>query len=516
MIRDPFRGLVWKQRWRGRLERSRRWLLDPAGSGRPARHSGPPHLLLMGVDTLRYDHLGLAGYRRATSPHLDALAALGTCFDDVMAPAPWTLPSFSSALTGLTPSLHGALLDGTVRNMSTQPPHRLPEDVTTLAQHLATLGYRTAAIYSNQFFGFGLAESFQEHAYHNLPADDLVALILDWLRRNGDRPCFVFTLFNDPHEPTTPPPDLLGRFWQPAGDGLDAPFAGLAWWGEDQRGRGPAHLGRARPPLSDVQRSLLRAKLAVYDAAVATVDRALGRLWRQLERWNLQERTLVSVFADHGEEFLDHLEESLHWRHDPRPWHGIGHGHTHFQELLHVPWLAVGPGVPAGVRHRAPVSLCDLAPTLVDWLGVAPLPLPQQQVDGLVGRSLTREAAALPRAAAAARPEPALGTATAVGPERTLLSEAIAFGPDLVAVRRGRWKLVAQRGGKPLGLFDLDTDPGEKTDRAAAEPVVAASLLEHLALWREAAAVQTRGAGGSWRDLSDEVRQRLRDLGYGE
>ncbi len=245
----------------------------------------------------------------------------GTVLRDVMAAAPWTLPSFASALTGLSPCLHGAVLPGDVRNMDTQPPRRLDPGAVTLARHLGGRGYRTAAFYANQFFAFGLAESFGEHAYVNLPAADVLAVALDWIRRHADRPFFCFVLLNDPHEPTTPAAADLAAFLPGAlADGVPPPgpddLRALASWGDrTQPGR---HLGLARWPLSDVTRQQRRLKLAVYDATIRGVDRAIGAAADRLARWGLDRNTITTVFSDHGEEFLDHAAEAHSWSHDPR------------------------------------------------------------------------------------------------------------------------------------------------------------------------------------------------------
>ena len=501
--KDPFASLnkavAPRNRWKSWGNRLTEKLL-------PARiapdRDGPPNLLVLGVDTLRADHLGLAGYRHPTSDNLDRLAARGTVFQDVTAPAPWTLPSFSSALTGVMPGMHGAYLSGQTRNMDSQPPRRLNPDTVTLAGHLRSQGYRTAAFYSNQFFAFGLAESFDEHSYHNVPAPELLDLARGWIRRHADRPFFCFVLLNDPHEPTTPPMQDLQPFaprLQAAGAhcGADA-LRAYARWGD------ATHTSLVQnTDLQDPAVARARAtKLALYDAAIHLVDRQIGRLQRQLEDWGLDRNTVVTVFSDHGEEFLDHEAFSRRWNHDPRGIHGIGHGHSMFQELLHVPWLAWGPGVPQGVRSREPVSLCDFAPTVCDWLQVDPLPLPvaSGELDqALVGRSQVKSHS-FPEAG-----------------DRLLLSEALAYGPDLVALRRGRWKLVAHRDGRVLALFDLLGGPEELTDVAAANPEIVENLLADLAAWRNSGkGAAAAGDEGAWDDMEDTVRQRLKDLGYSE
>jgi len=506
MSMDPFLSLTWRKRLASGLEQ---WFCRCRRPLTPSRlrrtSSGPPNLVVTAVDTLRWDHLGLAGYSHPTSPFLDRLAADGIVFRDVTAPAPWTLPSFCSSLTGLTPGLHQATLPGAMRNMDRQPPQRLPESTLTLARHLRGEGYRTAAFYANQFFAFGLAESFDYHRYANLPADDLTFLALEWIRRHADQPFFCFLLYNDPHEPTLPPP----RAWEPfraelATRGL-APTAGqlraLARWGD--RATGCPNLGRLQPPLSADDESWLALKLALYDGAIAFVDETVGALREQLARWDLTDSTVFTLFSDHGEEFLDHAVEAYRWDHDPRDLRGIGHGHSLFQELLHVPWLATGPGVPSGAEVTTPVSLCDIAPTLTDWLGVTPLPLPTPAFAPLVGRSLAGSSA----------------TTSNNAPDRLLLAEAIAYGPDLVAVREGNWKLTATREGEPLALYDLGADPREQVDRREDEPAVVTKLSAYLATWRDATqalAGEDEGTGGGWQDVSETVRRRLRDLGYAD
>lgn len=497
-MRDPFGPLTRKQRLSGLRHGVQRAMQRPWRPSRLVRRQeGPPNLVLVGVDTLRHDHA-----TPELMPNLLVHGTLGVGFADTTAPAPWTLPSFASALTGLMPTLHGARLAGEPRNMDRQPPDRLHPGVTTLATHLASQGYATCAIYANQFFAFGLAESFGEHRYLNLAADAMFDAALEWIRRHADRPFCCFVLLNDPHEPTTPHPVLL----EPELARLDtappttAELRALASWGDPSEPG--SHLGFCGWPLPAAGKRARRLKLAIYRATVHQVDLALGRFLGRLDAWNLSEHTLCSVFSDHGEEFCDHAAEAHGWDHDPRRVRGIGHGHTQFQELLHVPWFAWGAGVPRRGALTTPTSLLDLAPTLVDWLGVEPLPLPDMPLPALVGRSHAVEDAA-----------------TTGDGDRLLLAEALAYGPDVVAVRRGYWKLIAHRDGRPLGLYDLQDDPRERDDRQQTEPEVLSGLRQDLATWRQAdttTTTQAQGGGKGWDSLDDEVRQRLKDLGYGE
>jgi arylsulfatase A-like enzyme len=500
---DPFSCLNRKPRWQGRALRWRRQLARPFRPSRiDSERQGPPHLFLVGIDTLRADHLGCYGCSRPLSPQLDRLAGRGTLFRDVTAPAPWTLPSFSSALTGVMPGVHGGYLSGEIRNMDSQPPGKLKDGTTTLATHLAAQGYRTAAFYSNQFFAFGLAESFQEYHYHNLPAGDLLEMATDWMARHADEPVFCFVLLNDPHEPTTPPREDLAPFLpelQAVGAPTDpASLARYARWGEHPG----LHLGRTEGLGQGEITRALAIKRAIYDATIHYVDRSLANVVDWLEQTGLARQTLCSVFADHGEEFLDHVEFSRRWNHDPRGIHGIGHGHTMFQELLHVPWFSWGAGVPAGTESREPVSLCDLPFTLCDWMGLPPLPVDLRD-EGFASYLRGRSQA-----------HPQLDEQEK---DRTILAEAMAYGPDLVTVRRGRWKLMAHRHGQPLALFDLLGSPEEAADLAMANPEVVAELVQVVEAWRDSGhGAGGDPSGGSWDDMEDTVRQRLKDLGYSE
>src|SRR5262249_13704034 len=163
------------------------------------------------------------------------------------------------------------------------------------------------------------------------------------------------------------------------------------------------------------------------------VDDLVAELVERLHARGLADSTLLVVTADHGEEFWDHaLAQQASG--DPRGIWGIGHGHTMYQELLRVPLVLVGPGVPPGRAVDCPASIAAVLPTALARLGVAsPTPLD--------GRDLS----------------PALGASAPGCAERLLVSDSPAWGKDSAAVRAGRWKLV-WREGDPLALFDLRTD----------------------------------------------------------
>ncbi len=433
------------------------------GGARPAADSA----LLVVVDTLRADHLGLYGYARRTSPALDAWAAGAAVFERAYSVSPWTLPAFGTLFTGRLPSHHMA---GTFpRQPNGAAPgkkefQRLSDAVPTLAQLLAGQGLATGAILCNAFLHprFGLDRGFD--TYDFIPcgprdirrADAAVDAALGWLGEHGERPFFLVLHLFDPHVVYEPPEGFRGLFarWLEERDDRVSDL-------KEIRGR----LRRGEP----LDREFLAA---AYDEEIAFVDQQLGRLFRSLDERGLGDRLLVVVTSDHGEEFFDHG--------------GFEHGHTIYDELLRVPLLLGGPGVRRG-RHGSPVGLADLFPTLLEGLGYAP-------PAGLAGTSLW----------------PLLGGAGGPDAEpRLLVAERTLYGPERRAAVRWPLKLAQDVRRGQLTLHDLAVDPGERRDLAAERPDQAAALLAEL----EAAL-----AGGPGRseaaELDDATVESLRALGY--
>jgi arylsulfatase A-like enzyme len=428
---------------------------------------GPGSAVLIVIDTVRADHLGSYGYARPTSPALDRWAERGAVFERALASSSWTLPSVGSMLTGQLPSRHeaGVVLApglGWKRDRFA----RLDDSVPTLAQRLDADGYATAAVVNNAALhaDFGLARGFETWDYfpatdeHNRSAAATVDLALAWLDRSSDQPFFLLVHFFDPHLAYDPPEPARGRF---SGD-----YTGALGY--------PVHnaLG-LRLAVDQLDADDRRFVADAYDEELLALDGELGRLLDGMAERGLLETTLVVLTSDHGEELFDHG--------------GFEHGHSTFQELLHVPLMAWGPGVRAG-RIEAPVSHVDLLPTLLDALG---RPLPAD----LAGVSLW----------------PLLRGGSAP-PERMLVAEGLLYGADQRAVVRWPWKLVLRADGGQTGLFDLSADPGERHDLSAERPEVLARLQTEPAARLpdgEQLRARTRAA-----ELDEQTRGQLRSLGY--
>jgi arylsulfatase A-like enzyme len=282
--------------------------------------------VLVTLDTTRVDALSCYGNREGTTPALDALAAEGVAFEAAHTVMALTLPAHASMLTGLAPLRHGLRDNGVAA---------LPADAVTVATRARAAGIDTAAFVSSVVLDddFGLAHGFTTYSVperrgateraHGAERGGraTIDLALAWLAaRDATRPFFLWVHLYDPHHPYDPPPEFAGRFSTP------------------------------------------------YLAEVASMDRELGRLFEALRARGLWDETFVLALADHGEAFGEHGE--------------FTHGTYVYESTLHIPFLARWPASAAerrvGERSGELVGAIDVAPTLIEALGLAPL----EQIDG--------------------------------------------------------------------------------------------------------------------------------------
>lgn len=415
-----------------------------------ARHN----VLLLSVDTLRADHLGAYGYTPPTSPNIDAFAAEGILFERTNAQAPSTLLSHTAILTSQIPQHHGA---SHIRNLP------LAGSALTLAEVLAEAGYETASFNSGGQLDsiFGLDQGFS--TYEEGP--DAFAFSLgrtrEWLaareQRGEKRPFFLFLHTYEVHHPYTPS------------------VADLELFAPDYAGSLPPEISVARLGSINGSRRRLDAEdlgfiIATYDAEIRAVDRGFGELLALLRQRNLLEDTVVVLTSDHGEEFGEH------------GWVGW-HSHTLYEELLLVPLIFRLPGERfAGTRAAQRVRSIDIAPTLLDLLGIPP-------PASFDGRSL------LPLFSPGGRLEDAPAIAFRDGPK----------GEVWQSFTLRRLKLNEDR------LFDLEADPWERRDLAGVDPESRRRLEAEL---RRLVERRQRLEAAAAVELGEEERERLRALGY--
>jgi len=376
------------------------------------------NLVVICIDTVRYDSFMSSGDEDALAPWVERAQV----YDQATASGPWTIPSVASVLTGLHPVQHTAgRFPGEVANLATLPPSPLPEEFVTLPERLGAAGFRTGAFVSHPFFHaeLGLDQGFEVVAARKAWRRDLERF-LEWKGElEPTERFFGYLHFMEAHD------------WHLASrDALTERLAGL-----DPEAR---ELVRSKADPANCQQAdgirCLRSQ--VYLAAVLEMRRAVATVLQELENGGLLDSTVVLLYADHGEEFWEHEAVQREAALDPRGFYGFGHGQSLFQELLHVPLLAWVPGA-AGTRHAALVSLTDVYPSALAWLGLEAEP-----------------------AAASGRVLPT-GRRAKARADRVIYASGIAYGPDRIAARSAELKSIFAPHTDVFEYYDLAADPGE-------------------------------------------------------
>jgi len=468
----------------------------PAGPGVEAAspafgQNSRPNILLIVMDTVRADHLSVYGYDRDTTPNLKDLAADSMVFTNAISASDITLSSHASLFTGMYPSWHGAYCDP--RNAAYG--RAIAESYPTVAELLRGAGYQTRGVAANLYLraDFGLERGFDQfriprpvpmlageyafmlrHGFRRglslifdtaqfdrlyAMGEDVNTQLFDALSHvNPDRPLFTFVNYMDAHFPYLPP----------------APYDSLF------PGRKPA---TTQDDLEVQQHALVTGKnapgyrahcMSQYDGGIAYVDRQIGQLVSWLKRRGTYDNTMIIVTSDHGEAFGERQR--------------VGHANSPYQNLLHVALIVKYPRQARRGTEDRPVSLTDVAPTILQTATVSAPPAMQ-------GRSLNQIA------------------------DREIFSETfpcpVAHSPDCPngctarAIFSWPFKFITTSNGK-RELFDLSNDPAEVRNLYIRQTDRGAQLGDRLALWMKSMPQQSHET----HTLTPEDLRRLKSLGY--
>jgi arylsulfatase A-like enzyme len=417
------------------------------------RVSGPDVVLIL-IDTLRADHLGCYGYHRDTSPTMDSLAAEGTLYLHCQSQSSWTLPAMATILTGLTPKQHGA-------GASIDRFFGLGVELGYLPQMLSQQGYSTAAFFNVVFMNadFGFDRGFDHFDCSGLTdfqsrrtAGETVGEALAWLDSLEEGEPYLLAIhFYDPHVNYNPPTPFDTLFTNPSYQG---PY-GKDW------GHVPELLAVNAGEDSITEEGLYNL-IGLYDGEIAYTDREIGRLLAAVRRIS-GDSVLVVLAADHGEEFLDHG--------------GVEHGHTLYQELLHVPLIVSGPGFNGGAVVGTRVGQLDVTPTVLSALGMD-VPSEAQGAD----------------------------LSTLSDSSRILPSSGVLWGnQEQACALRGRTKVIWNAAVDISRGYDLSADPEERGPLAPDEELLQAVLT----YWSTPPLAEPPEVS-----MDEAVDRQLRDLGY--
>ena len=450
---------------------------EPTPAKQPAPAPAPPRLIVVYVmDALRADAIGHLGGPERNSPFIDRLAEAGTTQLDHYSVAPNTFPSIKAIFTG-----HTYRYDGGWKLPQEGPP--------TLAEAFQAGGYRTGL-----FSGNGLASPLYgtDRGFEHL-AEDVVmrglgpngysdnaevvqAAALDWISRlREEERAFVYLQTLHPHNPYTPPPDLLRRFT----DGIDSTIDGSTATLRNIKQR------RLEPTAADVRR--LRA---LYDASVAYNDEQIRIFLAELRKRYAEGEILFVITSDHGDELLEHG--------------GVLHGYTLFEEQIHVPLILSWPGTLTPCRLDAPSDHLDLHYTLRSLVGA-------ENPESWPGRSLWPELLSCKGR-------------TSPWHVRYAAASSVQGGVFLARWQNLKWiwaPRVGRRWGQGEGagrsydgeyVFDLAHDPAEHHNLAGVDSLPAAWLRAQLLAWLD------RDPTTNEQQVTPEIdsaeRERLKALGY--
>lgn len=454
----------------GRIGWSTPAVLVPTPSNTAASQPARNVIVLL-IDTQRADHIHAWNPQtRVRTPVLDRFAQEGALFEAAQSPENWTKPSVASVLTSLYPMTHGAKTDDA----------RLPASAVMVSEIYKEAGFATASFIANGYVSdrFGFDQGWDHYTNYIRETRDTRAQTLfhdagDWIEQHKNERFFVYVQTIDPHVPYDPADEYLRMYDTSDYSGQVTPrlTADLL----EKAKRNPPEV-----TFNEADRARLTA---LYDGEVSYHDHEFGEFLTRLRTLGVLDNTIVVITSDHGEELNDHGS----W----------GHGHTVYQELLHVPLAFRYPGgIRAGQRLPQTVSTIDIVPTILEMTGV---PV-HQSAEGQTLR-------------------PDLRGEVAPGPSVAFSD----FLDDRRVVRAGRWKLIMR--GTNTTFFDLQADPGELRELdGAAHPIAIRYCRVMLGQFlgatdrRHWIDADQNGRGNELRqeaaDIDPTLRGQLQALGY--
>lgn len=454
--------------------------------GKKQIETGYRHILLLTIDTLRPDFLGIRGYPLPASPTIDSLLSSGTDCTRAMTPIPRTTQALGSMLTGCYP--HTTMIRTLYDSLSA--------DVVSLAELAHESGYATIAVVSNHVLppkrrldrGFDI----YDFADDMRDADGTTRAAIERLSAlSPDDSIFVWVHYIDPHVPYYPPPQLA-RAFDPSYEGSYRDH-----FGEVKGGMGdnayPADLGKIAAVFENTLPEEVNEHIRkLYAADIRFTDNAIASLLEWMRRI-LGNDWLIIFASDHGESLGEHD-------------YYFDHGDYVYNASLRVPLGFVFPANDRFAGRRTIddwVSLVDVMPTMLELMHLnAPPDIPYT----IEGRSLVpffRGEPLPPRACFAE-------CGHSFFPKQVKRRMHFSIAGRFRSVILGDWKLIWTPGRTTMAyeLYDLKSDPHETKDLVDQNPEIAFELQELLKRW-------TVSAGQSENQtISDDDLERLRSLGY--
>ena len=284
------------------------------------------NVILISIDTLRADHVGVYGYSKDTTPNIDRIAANSYVFTNVRSESSWTAPAHSSLLFSKYPH--------ELNFYSYRRPGKINDSETSLAEILKENDYITQAFTGDAYVSkeYGFDQGFDEYidTFKFGRFEKFMDNATSWIAENRDKKYFLFLHGYNPHRPYSPP-EKYKKLFAPNYTGKDVNVC-------------------KRPQGEDLDFAISK-----YDGEIRYVDELIGSLWEKLVELNQAEKTILIITSDHGEEFYEHGN--------------CDHLKTLYDELLKVPLIIHLPNLKSNIID-SPVQLSDIYPTILELAGV--------------------------------------------------------------------------------------------------------------------------------------------------
>ncbi len=395
----------------------------------------PKNVIVYLIDTLRRDKLSIYNPNtRVKTPNIERLAKQGVVFDNCYVQGNWSKASSAAFFTGLYPQ----------KTRAETVSEKLSKKLTLLPERLKKNGITTAAFISNGYLGakFGFRQGwdyYRNPIRENLPSDTehLLRLFWPWFEKHKQNRFFVYLGTIDPHVPYDPPKKFLKMYDPKPYNYKKGPI--------QPRKTGYLLAKIKKNPKIMSKRDWFHLE-ALYDGEVSYNDDQLGKLWDRLVKEGVAQDTMLIITSDHGDEFRDHGS--------------VGHGHTVYEELIHMPLIVVYPPLFAPAKDGSIrriedyVEHIDIHATILDAMGVG---VPKD-IDGESFLPLVVDPTPHKRWYA---------LSTMLDRYRTVIT--------------GNWKLLLK--GPSARLFNLSADPKEKNNIREKHPIVSEYLRGIISPW---------------------------------
>ncbi len=413
---------------------------------------------------MRADHLSCYGYHRNTSPNIDQLASEGILFKNCFSQATWTLPSHASIF----------LSQYVWRHKVDHRKKRLGNSFAPLAEILKDRNYTTFAFVGGGQVSarFGFHQGFEiyddgvpgKHGDHGIAS--YIDKLLSWLESVRNRKFFLFIHTYDVHGPYNSPPPYFDLYTSEYSEGKSLKTS-------------KAIIGLLKIDASKFTPEEINYMIAVYDGGINYVDNLLGKIFAKLDQLDIDDNTIIIVTADHGEAFKEHGK--------------LAHGHKPHIELVHVPLIIKGPGIPRNKIYENYVQHIDIVPTILEILNI-----PQRKE--IQGKSLL---SLIKNCEIQEHPK-----TYSWGRDRNIKPKE----PFSMSLRTKEWTYIMNEN-QPDELYDRINDPKEQNNMIEKRPLIAQKLKEEL---EDFIALTSKGKQQVVEkvDIDEELKEQLKSLGY--